>query len=93
MSFDKREYLYDDGRYSSEEDEGRSKNRPTDDLLTHVPDISRVSSPEPKDLIRGVLFELQGVAKIKGVELLDRCTTLSFAEFVSKYRGGVYWKD
>jgi hypothetical protein len=84
MSFDKRDYLYDDHPSTitvlKEDLEERENTR------TYNKDKF------PKEWVQDLLFELQDASKAKGVELLDRCTLIRLARFVSRYSEDV-WED
>ena len=81
MSFDKRDYLYDDGQDNDAE--------PDEEEVVDTPGVS-FKDRVPREWIQHVLFALKDMAKSKGVELLDKCTTIDLAEFTGKYTQNVW---
>ena len=79
MSFDKRDYLYDDGQ---DNDSGTDEEE--------IPDIQSFKDRVPREWVQHLLFTLNDMAKSKGVELLDRCTTTDLAEFTGRYAQNVW---
>lgn len=84
MSFNKKDYKYDTQEVSSGSDSEK-------DMDQEVNPSSVVRDREPKAWVRDLLFDLQDIASSKGVSLLDKCTTKSFAEFVGRFEKDAWW--
>jgi hypothetical protein len=75
MTFDKRDYLYDDEVFLEEAQndihEGKVEHRQIDRF--------------PMEWVQSLMFQLQEMSKAKGVELLDQCTSVNLASFAGRY--------
>lgn len=81
MSFNKKDYEYEVPEIHSDSDSEK------DEIISK----SVVRDREPKAWVREILFILQDSARSKGVNLLDECTTTSFAEFVGRFEKDAWW--
>lgn len=74
MAFDKRDYWYHD-EVQSDEDQDDSGTKEIDSQPDRFPAV----------WVQSLMFRLQEMSKSKGVELLDRCTSVNLAAFAGKY--------
>jgi len=84
MSFDKRDYLYSDvnevrlGGVDNDSDEEKESRPLTKDRI-------------PKEWVHELMITLQDMAKEKGIEILDECNYINFAQFTARYAENVWW--
>lgn len=85
MSFDKRDYLYNDTSSSqtTQADEKDSDEEKGENLKI-------VRDRVPREWVQELLLELQDISKNKGVNLLDVCSPQKLALFLSRYHGNTW---
>lgn len=87
MSFDKRDYFYDKFKIESDVDDSSESDNELGNQRSNFRD--RI----PREWVQNLMFELQEISKSKGVELLDRCSSYNFANFVGRLNGKKVWRD
>jgi hypothetical protein len=86
MSFNKRDYFYEDATESSELGLSEIPDGEKERAVLQVPVRDKV----PNDWIYDLMNELQETSKTKGVALLDTCTLTNLARFTGRYNQDVW---
>jgi len=90
MTFNKKDWGYDDIDSKTTIDD----LEPQIKTLERIPmeESNEIPYKEPKEWVQELLFQLQKIAQDKGVDLLDKCTTTKFAEFLGRHHDDVWWR-